>query len=113
MPPKGYLKVPLKLSRKNNTEKEVAQNLLDNFIAKGSKGEALIEKIIGLKINQISLTGLIQISRLVSELADIKFPRNYKRKKDLIIKWFDDNSSIIDLYRNNIQVVYALNEEKK
>lgn len=105
---KEHYRVPSKISRKINTEKEVANNLLDGFIARGSKGELLIERVIGIKINQITLTGLTQIAKFISELSDTKFPRNYKRKKDLIVKWFDDNHDIIESYISNIQIVYTI-----
>lgn len=111
MPPKKNPKVASNLSRKYNTEKEIAKNLLDGFITKGSRGEILIEQILGTQINKISLVALIQISRVISELADIKFPRNYKRKKDLIVKWFTDNGDIIDSYKQHIQIVYTKTSE--
>ena len=82
MPPKKNQKTPAHLSRKLNTEKTIAKNLLDGFVTKGSRGEKIIEQIFGAKINQISLTALMQIARVISELSDVKFPRNYKRKKD-------------------------------
>lgn len=99
------------LSRKYNTEKAIARNLLDGFITKGSRGENLIEQILGTQINKVSLVALIQISRVISELTDIKFPRNYKRKKDLIVKWFSDNGDIIDSYKQYIQIVYSKTSE--
>ena len=107
MPPKKNPKTPIHLSRKLNTEKTIAKNLLDGFVAKGSRGEIIIEQILGAKINQISLTALIQIARVISELSDVKFPRNYKRKKDLIVKWFTDNGDVIHSYTKYIQIVYA------
>lgn len=88
-------------------------NLLNGFVMKGSQGENLIESIIGVRLNQISLTALIQITQIISELASIKFPRNYKRKKDLIVKWFNDNIDIIDEYKDFIQIVYDINDETK
>ena len=107
MPPKKNQKTPNHLSRKLNTEKTIAKNLLDGFVTKGSRGESIIEQIFGAKINQISLTALIQIARVISELSDVKFPRNYKRKKDLIVKWFTDNEDVICSYTKYIQVVYT------
>ena len=111
MHPKKNPKATSNLSRKYNTEKAIARNLLDGFITKGSRGENLIEQILGTQINKVSLVALIQISRVISELTDIKFPRNYKRKKDLIVKWFTDNGDIIDSYKQYIQIVYSKTSE--
>lgn len=112
MPPKLFGKVPPGLSRKYNSEKTVTHNLLDGFVAKGSRGESLIEDILGYPINQVSLNGLIKITSLVSDLIDIKFPRNYRRKKDLIVKWFQENAEIIEAYKHYFTIEYDQNSEE-
>ena len=65
MIPSGRIRVEPNFSRKINTERAVAKNLLNGFIMKGSNGEKLIEEIIGVQINKISLTALIEISKLI------------------------------------------------
>lgn len=106
MPPKKWTKVPPNLSRRINSEKAIAQNLLNGFISKGSRGEKLIEEIIGCPLNKITLTGLIRVSNIISSLIDVKINRNYTRKKALIVKWFQDNEHLITPIKNNLQVVY-------
>lgn len=110
MIPSGRIRVEPNFSRKINTERAVAKNLLNGFIMKGSNGEKLIEEIIGVQINKISLTALIEISKLISDLTNIKFPRNYKRKKDLIVKWFDDNIDTIKSVKDYIHINYNIQE---
>lgn len=104
-------KVPPGLSRKMNSEKAVAKNLLNNFVAKGSKGQTLIEDMLGFPITQISLKALINFAILVSGLCDIKFERNYKRKKDLIVKWFNDNEEFIVPFKNYFKVIADDNDD--
>ena len=79
------------ISRKFNSEKHIVEQLLGNFIAEGSKGERLIEDICKIPIKQIRLIDLIELSKIISNLTNIHFARNFKRKKELIIKWFNDN----------------------
>lgn len=111
MPVKRKSKVPAAYSRRQNPEKIVTQNLLDGFVSKGSRGEALIEEILGSPLKKISLNGLIQVASLISDIANIQFPRNYKRKKDLIVKWFQDNEDIINTKKKYLQIKYEETNE--
>lgn len=79
------------LSRSVYSEKIIVEQLLGNFVAEGSKGQELIEDICKIPLKEIKLTDLIQLTIIVSKLTNIHLPRNYKRKKKLIVKWFDDN----------------------
>lgn len=95
MPVKRKPKVPVEFSRNKNSEKVVTRNLLDGYKAEGSRGEALIEQIMKTKLKKASRVGLIQIGSMLGELIGIKFPRNFKRRRDLIVKWFEDNEELI------------------
>lgn len=91
-------------SRKHNTEKELSQNLLGDFKVQNSKGKELIEEIFGVELKLISNTALINVTLVVSNMICQKCPRNFKRKKDLIVKWFDDNAELINAIKCYIQV---------
>lgn len=103
---KKYRKIPPELSRKRNPEKVVAQNLLNGFVSNGSKGEQIIKDILGCSISDISLRALITVALLISDITSIKLERNYKRKKDLIVKWFNDNEEIIRKYIPFVKIIY-------
>lgn len=106
-------KVTPELSRKYNTEKILARNLLEDFTASGSRGEALIEQILHQEIRKASRTGLIQLGSIVGELIGKKFPRNYTRKRDLIVKWFEDNEVLIRPFVSHLRVEFCdLDEEQ-
>ena len=47
-------------SRYYNSEKTVAQNLIDGFEPNGSKGETLIEQMTGSKISNMSFNALMK-----------------------------------------------------
>lgn len=112
MPPKRHSRTPPFLSRRINSEKIVTRNLLNGFVSKGSRGENLIEEMISLPIKKISLTGLIQIANIVSNLINVKLERNYKRKKALIIKWFQENEELIIPIKNCLKIVYEVEDNK-
>ncbi|KAK8893000.1 hypothetical protein M9Y10_030256 [Tritrichomonas musculus] len=105
MPPRKA-KVPPSLSRKNNPEKVVTMNLLNGFTIAGSRGEAIIEEILQQKIKKASLNGLIQLGSIIGDLIGIKLPRNYKRKKDLIVKWFEEHEELITPYLSYLRVEF-------
>lgn len=112
MPPKKKSKDTHEFSRKFNTEKALAKKLLEDFNAKGSRGEALIEQILHRDIKTISRNGLIGLGTIISGYTGINFPRNNTRKRDLIIKWFDDNELIIRPIAHNITVEFCEHDQE-
>lgn len=106
-------KIPPEFSRNYNPEKVVTKNLLKGFVAKGSKGEKIIEEILGCPIKEISFCALITLSEILSDLAKVRLERNYKRKKDLIVKWFNDNEQTIKRYKPYIKIIYTKSKEQK
>lgn len=87
-----------KISRRHATEKAVAQNLLGDFEVKNSKGLSIIETIMGENsFESISRNSLLSLTTILSKLTQIPFPRNFSRRKALIVKWFDDNAEELEL----------------
>ena len=104
-------KVPDGFSRIFDSEKTVTRNLLDNFIANGSRGEELIKEITGCcKLNEISVDSILSIAFLISLLIEIPISRNYKRSKILIVKWFNDNEKRISPCIEYIKCLYKKTE---
>ena len=99
-------KLPAGLSRAKNSEKIITKNLLNGFVAKGSRGELLIEEIICHKINEVTLPAIIQVSKVISELIGVELNRNHKRSKKLLVKWFQDNEEQIAAHKNNFKIVF-------
>lgn len=104
--PNEFSRARPELSRKKNPEKVVAQNLLNGFVSKGSRGEKMINDILGCSISEVTLKGLISVASFISDITKIKLERNYKRKKDLIVKWFNDNEEKIRKYKQFVKIVY-------
>lgn len=100
---------PTKKSRANPyfsrlllTEKQIAKNRQGNFVSKGSRGEALILEIFKQRPEKISLPGLISVTKVISMLIGVKLRRADKRRKALIIKWYNDNESLIEQIKLHI-----------
>ncbi|KAK8892775.1 hypothetical protein M9Y10_030017 [Tritrichomonas musculus] len=100
-------------SRYYNSEKTVAQNLIDGFEPNGSKGETLIEQMTGSKISNMSFNALMKFGELISIITGIVLPRNSKRLKGLMIKWFDDNYILIEQYKPFIYVNFGEDDFSK
>ncbi|KAK8865058.1 hypothetical protein M9Y10_010588 [Tritrichomonas musculus] len=92
-------RVPACFSRTFVPERVVSMNLLDGFVAQGSRGEKLVEEMVGMPLENISKNGLCKLAVIVSHLIDIKLPRNIYRRKDLMVKWFQDNEDKINVYK--------------
>ena len=88
-------------------------NLLGNFVVQGSRGEHLMEEILGTSVKDVSRAGLIRVAVIVSKLIQQKFPRNFGRRKDLIVKWFHDNEEKISPIKQFLIVRYTNNKPIK
>lgn len=90
-------------NRKLLGEKEVAKQLIGDFKPEGSRGMTFLEKYFNkqLYVNRISSLG-----QFFSHLCNIKFPRNYKRNKTLLILWFDKNIDAIEQVSPYVNVVF-------
>lgn len=97
-------------SRKLLGEKGVAKQLIGDFKTEGSRGMLFLEKYFdkNLYVNRLISLGLI-----FSKICNIKFPRNYRRNKELLILWFDMNIDIIEPYSSNVKVVLEDSEEEE
>lgn len=81
-----------------NFQREVAQELLGDFDPLTSEG---MKFVLGLFNNQNTVNRLVSLGSVISELLNIEFPRNYKRNKNLLIKWFEHWSNSNTLFQNN------------
>ncbi|KAK8837603.1 hypothetical protein M9Y10_036134 [Tritrichomonas musculus] len=106
MPPRRS-KVDPRFSRKTNPEKIISRNMLQDFQIEGSRGKEVIEQMLQQKVEKASRVGLIQLGNIISGLIDVKISRNHKRKKDLIIKWFDENADLIEPLVPKIKVDFV------
>ncbi|KAK8892758.1 hypothetical protein M9Y10_029999 [Tritrichomonas musculus] len=97
-------RVPNNLSRSHVSERVVAMNLLNGFKAQGSRGEKLIVEITGIPLECISKRALSKLAYTFSVLIEIKISRNLCRKKDLIVKWFNDNEDKIKIFKSNVAI---------
>ena len=111
MPPRR-LKIDPRLDRNKNSEKKIASVLMDDFDIKGSKGKALLEEIFQQDLKNISQSGLKVFGELVGKLINVNLTRNEKRRKGLIVKWFNDNASKIDFIDlNQIKEIGLTNDD--
>lgn len=97
-------------SRSHDSEKEIAQKLLGNFKAKGSRGESLIQEICNSPFKQINIKDLIFVSKIISQITNIHLSRNQQRKKELLVKWYNDNEEEINKVK---QYITCVSEDQK
>lgn len=102
--PKRKKRVEEGFSKYFYPEKVVSRNLLGDFKVNTSRGKELIEEIMNRSLNDISIKSLVCISRVLSNILNIELKRNIYRRKDLLVKWFDDNQTQIELVKQNISV---------
>lgn len=89
-------------NRGNSSEKETADFLQGSFIVQNSKGLDLLKSISNEDLKNKSIENLCCI---LSIFINKPFPRNFRRRKSLMIKWIDDYYDLCEPYVNQLQFV--------
>ncbi|OHT11003.1 hypothetical protein TRFO_19497 [Tritrichomonas foetus] len=76
------------MKRSVANEKDIARILLGDFKPEGSRGLQLLRMVAPKDITRESL---IALCKSLSFFSHIRLERNYTRRRDLLIKWCDDN----------------------
>ena len=88
-------------------EKGVAKELLGDFEPEGSRGMIFVMNFFN---GQITVNRLVWLGTIFSRMLNIEFPRNFKRNRDLLIKWFDTNIELIEPLSINVSIVFEEEE---
>ena len=79
-------------SQESNTERRRIESRLNGFNPKDNRAWKAITEQFGVQIKQPEL---LSIATLVAENANIKLDRDAKRRKTVLIKWFDEHWDVI------------------
>jgi hypothetical protein len=88
-------------TRTHNTEQQVSEWLLGDFQPAGSRGAMLLERVSG--VSRLSLRTMLKFADIFSALSQISFGRDYKRRRDLIVKWIDDHYAELEPFATVIR----------
>jgi hypothetical protein len=84
------------------SEREVSNQHLGDFKSTGSLGKRFTDKIgCGVVWKKAEL---ITLANICSEIANLRFPRDYKRNRELVYKWLSDNYLAIEPLMNVIRI---------
>lgn len=90
--------------RSSTSERVRTHILLGDFVAEGSKGLAFLQKIYPYPLSR---SVLISLATIFSGLIDVPFDRDIKRKKELIIKWFDENLVACSQWETHVRLDFT------
>lgn len=82
-------------SQESNTERRRIESRLNGFNPKDNRAWKAITEQFGVQIKQPEL---LSIATLVAENANIKLDRDAKRRKTVLIKWFDEHWDVIQKF---------------
>jgi hypothetical protein len=71
------------------TEGAISDLHMGPFTAEGSPGLRFVESLS--PGHSLTRESLIIVARICSALSGVRFPRDFTRRRNLIIKWFDDH----------------------
>ena len=83
------------------SERERTQFLLGDFRAQGSEGLKFLESLCPFALTR---SALISLATVLSELINVPLDRDIKRKKELLIKWFDVNIDAVRPWGHKIRL---------
>ena len=83
-------------NRATMKEREIADLRLGTFVAEGSRGMELLQRIY--PSGELTRRSLYSFASLIAALSGIKLGRDYTRRKELLIKWFDENYYALEPY---------------
>jgi hypothetical protein len=75
--------------RGHKREQEISDLHTGGFSADGSRGLRFLERIC--PGHNLTRESLVALGRVFSLISGVKFPRDFTRRRILVIKWFDDN----------------------
>jgi hypothetical protein len=75
--------------RGHQGESAISNQHLGNFTAVGSRGQRFIQSLCG--DHNITKDSLINLAHVFSCISGVRFPRDFARRRVLVIKWFNDN----------------------
>jgi hypothetical protein len=81
-------------SRRHHSEAEVSAIHMNNFKAEGSRGLMFIKLLC--PGHNLTRESLIVLAKTFASISGVRFPRDYARRRDLVIKWFDDNFETLE-----------------
>lgn len=89
------------------SEKDRAMLLLGDFDAYKSRAWKLIKEMTQ---NEITRSSLVAFATTVSYLIKKKMKRDYMRRKELLIMWFEENYDEIYKLKDNFCFDFAFND---
>ena len=84
-----------KFKSQTEIEREKVEKRLNGFCSKNSKAWETIMKYFGENLNQMELNSIAEV---LSDLLSINLDREAKRRREVLIKWFDENFEKIEPY---------------
>jgi hypothetical protein len=81
-------------NRRLDSEAVIVQKLLHDFQVEGSRGKKFAEQFDPQR--NWTIHSLMCLGMVCSNLTGVSFPRNYRRNRALIYKWFDDNYATLE-----------------
>jgi hypothetical protein len=89
-------------ARANKREREISDQHLGEFKPQGSRGLAFINKLC--QSERLTRRALVALAYPFSYVSGIPFRRDFSRRRDLVVKWFDDNIDLLEPLATVIQV---------
>jgi hypothetical protein len=95
------------LDRRQKLEKEISDMHEGDFVVAGSRGLKFLDAILDGEALAFDRKSLIALAMLFSAISNVRFPRDFTRRRTLIIKWFDQNLEALQPIRTVLSFSYG------
>jgi hypothetical protein len=83
-------------NRASMTERDIAELRLGDFHSETSRAARRLRELF--PFGELTRRSLYSFATLIGALADVKLNRDFTRRRELLIKWFDDNFDALEPY---------------
>jgi hypothetical protein len=88
--------------RRNQGESEISDQHVGNFAAAGSRGQRFVQALC--QNRNVTRDSLIALAQIFSCISGVRFPRDFARRRVLVIKWFNDHIDQLEVIGNVIDM---------
>jgi hypothetical protein len=85
------------------TEREVADFRLGQFSATGSRGLDFLRQ--AFPTGELTRRSMYSLATVLAALASVRLERDFARRKELLIKWFDDNLEALEPFLPFVELI--------
>jgi hypothetical protein len=85
------------------SERAIADLRLGTFSSQGSRGLEMLHRMF--PSGEMTRRAMYSFASILGALANVRLERDFSRRKDLLVKWFDDNYDVLEPFLHFVELI--------